>query len=336
MKNTVAKTISTIKKHDLFERVLQISAFVTFVLGALLSLLFFASLIARGYNFDVQEDFFTISGQVGDFVGGVAGTLWALTGVLIFYLALRLQKRELSLHIDQLRDTKHVFQLQSFENTFLRFLEHQNYIIDKLQWQYYFIDTEAPVKPGKEAPLKHSEHFNGLRALTHMNKMMKHLYNYYVRANTEEEKEAYWNAIPEFYFKQMLTSRNISEHINKLTTEREKTDLIFALVYERYNDQLNNCFLHLFSILNFLENKEELIKELGSDVNDYTDLLKAQLTGSELFIMFYFCVHDEETRELAERYNLFEYLSLADLIDPAHAEFVKSNLKKNILKTTQK
>lgn len=37
-----------------------------------------------------------ITGQVGDFIGGVAGSLWAFAGVLLFYIALRLQRRELN------------------------------------------------------------------------------------------------------------------------------------------------------------------------------------------------------------------------------------------------
>lgn len=42
--------------------------------------------------------------QVGDFIGGFVGALWSLAGVLLFYSALRLQRREFKLQSNELQD----------------------------------------------------------------------------------------------------------------------------------------------------------------------------------------------------------------------------------------
>jgi len=53
------------------------------------------------------------NGQIGDFVGGVAGSLWAFAGVLLFWSALVLQRREFKLQRETLDTQLDVFKSQS-------------------------------------------------------------------------------------------------------------------------------------------------------------------------------------------------------------------------------
>lgn len=99
----------------------------------------FFSIIAGLIIFSVflikLSDYYSISGdaiqldktgQVGDFIGGIVGAIWTLTGVLLFYATLRLQSRELKenrIHFQLSRLTDIVYkqldmfnkQLESFE-----------------------------------------------------------------------------------------------------------------------------------------------------------------------------------------------------------------------------
>ncbi len=98
--------------------------------------------------------------QIGDFIGGIVGTLWALAGVLLFYLALREQRKDIQinqetlktqitalnqqikefrLQTEELEQTRNVFQeqsktlrVQTFENTFFQLLLLNQEIVDKL------------------------------------------------------------------------------------------------------------------------------------------------------------------------------------------------------------
>ena len=70
-------------------------AFVSIIIG-LFIFLFFLHRLSNEYTFTTGQIELDKTGQVGDFIGGVIGAIWALTGVLLFYATLRLQSRELS------------------------------------------------------------------------------------------------------------------------------------------------------------------------------------------------------------------------------------------------
>lgn len=68
--------------------------------------------------------------MLGEFFGGAVGSIWALAGVILFYLALIYQRRELSLQRDELLETRKILsnqsrtiEIQQFENTFFQLLE---------------------------------------------------------------------------------------------------------------------------------------------------------------------------------------------------------------------
>ena len=49
--------------------------------------------------------------QFGDFIGGLIGPLWALAGVILFYLALKLQTKQLNLQQDEIKQQRNQFEL---------------------------------------------------------------------------------------------------------------------------------------------------------------------------------------------------------------------------------
>lgn len=83
-----------VKKEKFWINFLVSSAFISIVVGLVIFIAFIIKL----------NNYYTISpgpieldktGQVGDFIGGIVGAIWSLTGVLLFYATLRLQSREL-------------------------------------------------------------------------------------------------------------------------------------------------------------------------------------------------------------------------------------------------
>lgn len=85
--------------------------------------------------------------QFGDFIGGLVGSIWALAGMILFYIALtkqkeslQVQKDDLALQKEELRETRKVFikqektlELQQFENSFYNLINLFNFIIDKME-----------------------------------------------------------------------------------------------------------------------------------------------------------------------------------------------------------
>ncbi len=80
--------------------------------------------------------------MIGEFFGGTVGSIWALAGVILFFLALIYQRRELEYQRQELKETREVLEkqsatiaLQQFDNTFFQLL---NFHIDasrKIQLQ---------------------------------------------------------------------------------------------------------------------------------------------------------------------------------------------------------
>lgn len=68
-------------------------------------------------------------GMIGEFIGGTVGSIWALSGVILFFLALIYQKRELVLQRMELHESRKIMEhqsktiaIQQFENTFFQLL----------------------------------------------------------------------------------------------------------------------------------------------------------------------------------------------------------------------
>lgn len=85
-------------------------------------------------------------GVAGDYIGGIAGSIWALAGVLLFYQALKLQQKEISLTIDEFKEQNENLKLQRFENLFSSLL---NNLITQIRETSKTIDENASITKGK-------------------------------------------------------------------------------------------------------------------------------------------------------------------------------------------
>ena len=90
--------------HNVWERVftektgfvLIVAGFVI-ILGAVIAFVFFSR-----WSFSCMLDE-EVVGQFGDFVGGAVGTLFALAGVVLYYVALTEQRKDLKINHDNLK-----------------------------------------------------------------------------------------------------------------------------------------------------------------------------------------------------------------------------------------
>ena len=72
---------------------LEILAYIITALG-LLVMSVFVICLSSSYKIggNLSNDDMAITGQVGDFMGGVIGSLWALAGVFLYFSAIKMQK----------------------------------------------------------------------------------------------------------------------------------------------------------------------------------------------------------------------------------------------------
>ncbi len=110
----------------LVANLLAICAIVAIAAGISVAYLFFYSLSKKNPAFWENVE---ALGVAGEFLGGTVGSIWALAGVILFFLALIYQKRELVLQREELKESRKIMEhqsatiaIQQFENTFFQLL----------------------------------------------------------------------------------------------------------------------------------------------------------------------------------------------------------------------
>lgn len=117
----------------------NILAWISVVFGLIILI------VGLDFLFADEKDF----NEVGDFIGGVAGSLWALAGLFFIYIAflgqkieIKYQQEDLELTRDELKETKEVFKQQAqimsgqqLDNTFFNLLDNHRKLVDSFGFQ---------------------------------------------------------------------------------------------------------------------------------------------------------------------------------------------------------
>lgn len=106
---------------------------VTFSLSGVAIIAYFIWELNFEYTIDYQSKNkidLTKTAQVGDFIGGLVGALWTFAGIILFYLALKLQNKEFALNRKVMQETQDVMSEQLKSIKFSSDSEMLNHIIN--------------------------------------------------------------------------------------------------------------------------------------------------------------------------------------------------------------
>tara|TARA_R110002050_G_scaffold300768_1_gene472376 strand:- start:8000 stop:8920 length:921 start_codon:yes stop_codon:yes gene_type:complete len=250
--------------------------------------------------------------QFGDFVGGLIGSLWALAGVILFYVALTEQRNdfktnrevlntqaealkqqinEFELQRKELSETRKIYQIQSetlkkqqFESTFFNLINLHHQIVNS-------IDLKSTGKAGfVNTNMNASEITTGRDCFVKFTSGLKNVYS----GNVENTKS--------FIDERQLINKSYLEY------------------YEKHQSDLGHYFRNLYHIIKFIYNSEVENKKT------YIGLVRAQLSNDELVMLFYNCISDYGAKKfmpMAHEYNLFKNLNSRTLLVPSHWEILK-------------
>lgn len=234
-------------------------------------------------------------GQLGDFIGGIVGTLWALAGVLLFYIALTEQRKDiktnqeaLGLQVEALNKQVEEFELQRKELVSSRKVYEQQTKTNRIQQFeshfYALLNVYLKIKDSLNQLDKDNDYFKSLHTQIHL-----------VYDDTTE----------------IIVHHNnlISIYINIFNKERGHLSHYFK------------CFYRLIKIVDlnlFLEDDEKV---------QYSKILRSQLTDYEQLIMQYnsYSRYGAKARPLILKYNLFKH---APIFQKTEFEFF-FNIQKN-------
>jgi hypothetical protein len=226
-------------------------------------------------------------GDFGSFMSGSVGTIWALVSVILFYLTLRLQRKELSFQRDELELTRNelfgqknqmikqneTLSHQQFENTFFQLLTLFNSIVNSLDIRTR--DTKVVTNSGRDC----FEVF------------------YKKLKNLQIGKNSYKN------------SYIVSD------CEVEETIEAYDDLYNSHKSDMSHYFRTIYHIFKFIDSAKIENK------NQYIAITRAQLSSYEQILIFYNCLHInglEKFKPLIEKYGIFKNLDRNLLLNNEH------------------
>lgn len=323
-------------KYGFWGIILMLISVVSVLVGLIVSFTFlkkineFYQLVKVGDEIDIQS-----TSMIGDFFGGVVGTIWSFAGVLLFFLALRLQSKELGLQIRELKDTREVFTTQQFENTFFNLIKTQNDIKQSIE-----IQEDKPsshLMANETITLKSYMVFEKIKSfMISEKKRLKSNITAVKKTldsdKPETEKESILKKFHDFYG---LTFEELSEN------DFKHSKVIYKLSYDKYHNQLGHYFRNLYHILNYLSENEkteigqlehEIILGLRDEIlineksiekekikkkyKKYSEFIQAQMNGDELFLLFHNGLFFDKMKKILHHYDFLENLSSDDLLNP--------------------
>lgn len=300
------------KRFKNFERGLEVTSAIIFAIGVVISgLLIYILSINTSILWTEGTLDKELTGIVGDFFGGVVGTLFALVSVFLFYLAFQHQKKEL-------HNTNKAFVKQQFENTFFNLLKSQNDIRDKVytigkkeieinydinQSDWKIIDTK----------LESFDFFDLIK--NKMINQVKFLEKNIQNDLSDKGKENFYN-----FFN--------CEQSDLINQPYLKCQVVYNRVYNKYKHQLNHYFRNLYHILKFIKSAEDRELENASNDTDkelvkkdykkYANFVQAQLSEVEMFLIFYDALFFRRFKKLVQYYKIVENLYTNDLLYPKY------------------
>lgn len=287
-------------------------------------------------------------GQFGDFIGGVVGSLWALAGFVLFYVALNKQKEDLDVNRralesqieamnlqteefkaqkEELEETRKIYieqnktqNLQRFENTFFNMLSLHHQIVDSIDLDYkdflqinslydsLLVKFDITVRQGKD---NYDSRDVFKKSYSHLYFLLEHDF-----ALSFEKG---------FVYNPDKTS-TLNSNIIFSNLKFEKSDIIFDefkynsyfnsiynFIYEKVNTDFGHYFRNLYRLIKMID--EQIFDEdsVESDFKKkyyYTSIVRAQLSDYELYWLFFNCLFEygEKFKPLVEKYAFFKVL----------------------------
>lgn len=219
-------------------------------------------------------------GQLGDFIGGIVGTLWALAGVLLFYIALveqrkdiKINQKALTLQVEALNKQVEEFELQRKELKSSRKVYEQQTKTNRIQ--------------------QFESHFY---ALLNVYLKIKDSLN-----NLDDNKD---------YFKFLYDQLRL-EYAEGTDITRHHNNLIQAYVtlFNNHRGHLSHYFKCFYRLIKMIE-LNQFLEE--SEKVQYSKILRSQLTDYEQLIMQYnsYSAYGLKARPLILKYNLFKHVPI--------------------------
>ena len=276
-------------------KILSITGLIIILLTIILYLVFGS----WTHSWTISEE---IIGQFGDFIGGFIGSIFSLAGVILFYVALRDQRKDISINQENIRlqtsaleKQVEEFQAQKTELEETRKVYEEQTILIREQTNLYRQQNKELREQSQTAKVQQfdSSFFSYLKLLN----------DYKITLNYLSLNGNYFNDLINEIKAKNCDNTTIDEALNSICRT-------YLLLFSEKSDKLSPYFKTLYRIMLLIDNSriDDYKKE------EYFKLLRSQLSDNELLVLNYNYHTDLgiKVRGLVVKYNFLKHLNILD------------------------
>jgi hypothetical protein len=280
--------------NTIFKR--ESASFILIIIGIFFIVFALITFLWLDYNIDLKSQINAEKfAQFGDFIGGLVGSIWALAGVLLFYIALTEQRKEikinqeaLKLQINALNQQVREFELQRKElESSRKIYEEQNKTLKTQQFEstfYSLLKVHTGIK----------DKLDGLQT------------------GIDFFKKIFQELVGDYDPK-----TRINIHHNGMVEK-------YSILFNVNRGYLAHYFKSFYRILKIIDSNQTFDNK---EKTFYAKILRSQLTDYEQLILYYnsHSVYGQKSQPLILKYNLLKHLPIFN--KPEFSYFL--NIQKN-------
>jgi hypothetical protein len=247
-------------------------------------------------------------GEFGDFIGGIAGTLVALVGVILYYVALTEQRNEIKIN-------------QQALNLQINALNHQ---ITEFQAQKEELISTRKIYEQQTKTMRNQQFDSNFYSLLNVYLSIKNNLN-----ENDVDHDFFFSFYNELFASVTKTySDTFHETYSKVIEN-------YTNVYLKHRGQLSSYFKTIYRLLKFVDECEHLQKD---EKSFYSKIIRSQISDNELLVLYYnyHSIYGVKAQSLVLKYQLLKHIQRLSKIEfSKHFTFSDDNKKNQIILFTE-
>ncbi len=247
----------------------------------------------------------SIIGQFGDFVGGFIGSLFSLAGVILFYVALKEQRRDIGINQENFK-----VQTSALEQQVIEFQDQKVELKETrkvYEEQTVLIREQTNLYKLQNKELKEQSHIAKVQQFDSSYFSYLNVFNNYKNSlNRVVERGDYFGEIIKELKNIDLKEKSIDKILNQICDR-------YLVIFNSNRDKLSPYFKTLYRIMVLIDSSNIV----DYKKQEYFKLLRSQLSDAELLILNY-NYHTNmglKVRGLVTKYNFLKHLNIFDKLE---------------------
>jgi len=221
--------------------------------------------------------------KLGDFINGITSPFLSIAAFILLYLTYKSQSKELEQTRSILKKQTETIEKEQFESTFFNLLSFHHQIVNSIDLKKSRLGITS----------------NGLD----------------VKRDIVYGRDCFvtfYSGFSNTYSKHDLDMPNQTQSDNLGIIKKAYNEY-----YSKHQADLGHYFRNLYHLIKYIDKSNITNKQ------EYTSLVRAQLSSHEQLLLFYNCLSNLGTKFklLVEKYSLFKNMSIDELISQKHIAF---------------